>query len=149
MGNQILIPSQIQIQSVESYLLELKDTIQFKSSLGSTTFMKTARVTKIENRALDDYLIDNRLVAALNSMGFTDTASVMSTQISSNIAAAMMSNQASSAAAAAANISTSPTLANTSLVSQQQQQQRQQFLLKQKLQQQREMQHQGAVAVGM
>jgi serine/threonine protein kinase len=47
MGNQTLIPSQI--QSVESYLLDLKNYVQFRSSLGSTTFMKTAKVNLIEN----------------------------------------------------------------------------------------------------
>lgn len=46
MGNQTLVPSQI--QSVDSYLLELKSYMQFRQSLGSTTFMKTARVTLVE-----------------------------------------------------------------------------------------------------
>jgi phosphoinositide-3-kinase regulatory subunit 4 len=46
MGNQTLVPSQI--QSVESYFLDLKTYIQFKSSLGSTTFMKTAKVNLVE-----------------------------------------------------------------------------------------------------
>ena len=46
MGNQTLVPSQI--QSVESYFLDLKNYIQFRSSMGSTTFMKTAKVNLIE-----------------------------------------------------------------------------------------------------
>ena len=52
MGNQTLVPSQI--QSVESYLLDLKSYIEFNASLGSTTFMKTARVNLVESP--DDYL---------------------------------------------------------------------------------------------
>ena len=40
LGEQTLIPSQI--QSVDSYFYDLKTFIQFKQSLGSTTFMKTA-----------------------------------------------------------------------------------------------------------
>lgn len=47
MGNQALVPSQI--QSVESYLLDLKTHIQFRSSMGSTTFMKTAKVNLVES----------------------------------------------------------------------------------------------------
>jgi hypothetical protein len=42
MGNQTLVPSQI--QNVESYFNDLKTHIKYKSSLGSTTFMKTAKV---------------------------------------------------------------------------------------------------------
>jgi hypothetical protein len=42
MGNQTLVPSQI--QNVESYFNDLKAHIKYKSSLGSTTFMKTAKV---------------------------------------------------------------------------------------------------------
>jgi hypothetical protein len=42
MGNQTLVPSQI--QNVESYFNDLKTYIKYKSSLGSTTFMKTAIV---------------------------------------------------------------------------------------------------------
>ena len=49
MGNQTLVPSQI--QSVESYFLDLKSYIQFRSSLGSTTFMKTAKVNLIESNS--------------------------------------------------------------------------------------------------
>ena len=51
MGNQALVPSQI--QSVENYLIDLKTYIQFRSSLGSTTFMKTAKVNLIDN-SLED-----------------------------------------------------------------------------------------------
>ena len=64
MGNQTLVPSQI--QSVESYFLDLKSYIQFRASLGSTTFMKTAKVNLIENAAAstatynDEYLVETR-----------------------------------------------------------------------------------------
>lgn len=51
MGNQTLVPSQI--QSVESYLSELKTYMQFKQSLGSTTFMKTAKVTLVEGDEIE------------------------------------------------------------------------------------------------
>ena len=47
MGNQTMVPSQI--QSAESYFLDLKSYAQFKSSLGSTAFMKTAKVCLIED----------------------------------------------------------------------------------------------------
>ena len=61
MGNQTLVPSQI--QSVESYFNELKYFIKFKSSLGSTTFMKTAVVTLNDVFYLyefNDFLINNK-----------------------------------------------------------------------------------------
>lgn len=54
MGNQTLVPSQI--QTVESYFLDLKNFVQFKSSLGSTTFMKTAKVNLIENLIYDEFM---------------------------------------------------------------------------------------------
>jgi len=47
MGNQTMVPSQI--QSAESYFLDLKNYAQFKSNLGSTAFMKTAKVCLIED----------------------------------------------------------------------------------------------------
>lgn len=54
MGNQTLVPSQI--QTVESYFLDLKHLVHFKSSLGSTTFMKTAKVSLIENLIYDEFI---------------------------------------------------------------------------------------------
>lgn len=68
MGNQTLVPSQI--QSVETYLLELKNYIQFKQSLGSTTFMKTAKVTlATESPTNDDYFIDGRYLSIMEAGG--------------------------------------------------------------------------------
>jgi phosphoinositide-3-kinase regulatory subunit 4 len=49
MGNQTLVPSRSEIQSVESYFLDLKNYIQFRQSMGSTTFMKTAKVNLVES----------------------------------------------------------------------------------------------------
>lgn len=57
MGNQTLVPSQI--QTVEFYFLDLKNYVQFKSSLGSTTFMKTARVSLIESLLYDEFLTNH------------------------------------------------------------------------------------------
>ncbi len=54
MGNQTLVPSQI--QTVESYFLDLKNYVQFKASLGSTTFMKTARVSLIEALIYEEFI---------------------------------------------------------------------------------------------
>nr|AWV66625.1 phosphoinositide 3-kinase regulatory subunit 4 [Brachionus rotundiformis] len=47
MGNQIVRPSDI--QSIDNYYSDLKNYMQFKSSLGSTTFVKTAKVVLIES----------------------------------------------------------------------------------------------------
>lgn len=62
MGNQTLVPSQI--QNVESYFLDLKSYIQFRASLGSTTFMKTAKVNLIESNSSatfnDEFIIETR-----------------------------------------------------------------------------------------
>ena len=57
MGNQTLVPSQI--QTVESYFLDLKNYVQFKQSLGSTTFMKTAKVSLIDSLLFDEFLTNH------------------------------------------------------------------------------------------
>lgn len=61
MGNNqtVLVPSQI--QNVESYFNELKNNVKFRTSLGSTTFMKTAIVTfndALYYADLSDFLIN-------------------------------------------------------------------------------------------
>nr|AWV66700.1 phosphoinositide 3-kinase regulatory subunit 4 [Brachionus calyciflorus] len=66
MGNQTVRPSDI--QSVDTYLFEIKHFIQYKASLGSTTFMKTARVVLIDNNS-DSYNIDIRYGLPSNSSG--------------------------------------------------------------------------------
>lgn len=76
MGNQTLVPSQI--QSVDSYFLELKNFLHFKASLGSTTFMKTAKVVLLDNEN-DSILMsntsslasDSRYLSYMNAPGST------------------------------------------------------------------------------
>nr|AWV66649.1 phosphoinositide 3-kinase regulatory subunit 4 [Brachionus plicatilis] len=53
MGNQIVRPSDI--QSVDNYYSDLKSYMQFKSSLGSTTFVKTAKVVLIDSTMDKNY----------------------------------------------------------------------------------------------
>ena len=57
MGNQIVRPSDF--QSIDNYYSDLKNYMQFKSSLGSTTFVKTAKVVFIDLNIDKNYL-ENR-----------------------------------------------------------------------------------------
>ena len=89
MGNQALVPSQI--QSVESYLLDLKNYIQFRASLGSTTFMKTAKVNLIESNAnsfYDDFMMDaslDQIISNINqNLNISNEATGSSGQSSAN-----------------------------------------------------------------
>ena len=111
MGNQTLVPSQI--QSVESYLLDLKSYIEFNASLGSTTFMKTARVNLVESP--DDYLLDSGgagshghhapLVIDVNDSSGAPIAASSSSSGVVGVGDPSSSSSSSSAAAAAAGAS--------------------------------------------
>jgi phosphoinositide-3-kinase regulatory subunit 4 len=75
MGNQTLVPSQI--QTVESYFLDLKNYVQFKASLGSTTFMKTARVSLIEALIYEEFIANHH--HQLNDNSTSQTSSFQAT----------------------------------------------------------------------
>nr|AWV66674.1 phosphoinositide 3-kinase regulatory subunit 4 [Brachionus koreanus] len=53
MGNQIVRPSDI--QSIDNYYSDLKNYMLFKQSLGSTTFVKTAKVVLIDSTLEKNY----------------------------------------------------------------------------------------------
>ena len=133
MGNQTLVPSQI--QSVESYFNELKVFIKFKSSLGSTTFMKTAIVTLndiLYNYELNDFLINK------------DLQQIKTILTSSNINSELLSTASTSNIANASSV----TLNQAQQSSQQQQQQILSSSLNDEIiQYLRELQHQVVVKV--